>query len=76
MGTNITNSTFTGVKWDGQALEAVNIVAMALLNMTELFKSQNIEIECLLKVNPLQTVEQLEELNETQVNVENDKDLE
>ena len=52
MGTNITNNTFTGIKWDGEALEAVNIVAMALLNMTELFKSQNIEIECLLKLEP------------------------
>ena len=52
MGTNVTNNTFTGVKWDSEALEAVNIVALALLNMTELFKSQSIEIECLLKVEP------------------------
>lgn len=47
---DITNCTFNGVKWDDKALESVNLVAKALLNMTQLFKSQNIEIECLLKL--------------------------
>ena len=49
-GTSINNCTFTGVVWDGQAIEAVNSVALALLNLTELFKAQNIEIESLLKI--------------------------
>lgn len=53
--TLIKDNTFTGVKWDGQALEAVNTVAQALLNLTELFKSQHIEIECLLKLEPVRT---------------------
>ncbi|MCP3683255.1 MAG: hypothetical protein GY861_11250 [bacterium] len=30
--------------WDGQALESVDKISQALLNMTELFKSQEIEI--------------------------------
>lgn len=30
--------------WDDQAIEAVNNVSKALLNMTKLFKSQNISI--------------------------------
>ncbi len=48
--TNISNNIFTGVKWDAQALEAVNLVAKGLVNLTELFKSQNIHIETMLKV--------------------------
>ena len=48
----VSNNNFVleGVKWDGQSLEAVNNVAKALLNLTELFKSQNIHIESLLKI--------------------------
>ena len=49
-GTNISNNTFTGVVWDAQAVEAVTYVAQGLLNLTELFKTQNIQIESLLKV--------------------------
>lgn len=30
--------------WDDQAIKAVNDVAKALLNMSELFKSQNIQV--------------------------------
>jgi len=49
----ISNNLFQGVVWDGQAIEAINNVAKALLNLTEVFKSQNIQIEALLKVeNP------------------------
>jgi len=49
----IQNNTFTGVKWDGEAIESINIVARALLNLTEIFKSQEIHIEAMLKVeNP------------------------
>jgi hypothetical protein len=46
----IQNSIFCGVHWDGQAIEAVNNTAKALLNLTELFKAQNIHIDCLLRV--------------------------
>ncbi len=58
---SISNSTFTGVKWDGEAIEAVNIVARALSNMTELFKSQNIAIECLLKIEQPHSADILED---------------
>jgi len=46
----INNSEFIGVKWDAQVIETIQTVAQALLNLTELFKSQHIEIECLLKI--------------------------
>ena len=46
----ITGNTFTGVHWDKEATEAVVITARALLNLTELFKSTNINIEALLKI--------------------------
>lgn len=46
----IQNNTFIGVQWDANAIEAVNNVSKALLNMTELFKSQNIKIE-MIKIN-------------------------
>ncbi len=39
-----------GVKWDEKAVEGVNNVAKALLNLTELYKSQNIVIETFLKI--------------------------
>jgi hypothetical protein len=48
--TVISNNQFYGVKWDAQAIETVNTVAKALLNLTELFKIQDIKIDCLLKV--------------------------
>jgi hypothetical protein len=47
----ISNNTFTGVHWDAEAVQAIVLVAQALLNLTELFKSQNINIEALLRVN-------------------------
>ena len=47
----ISNCNLTGVVWDGQAIEAVAMVAKALLNLTEVFKSQNIEIKSLINVN-------------------------
>jgi hypothetical protein len=50
----ISNNIFTGVQWDGQALEAVNNVSKALLNLTKLFRSQNIKIE-MIKINADQT---------------------
>tara|TARA_R110002126_G_scaffold273647_1_gene418242 strand:- start:456 stop:659 length:204 start_codon:yes stop_codon:yes gene_type:complete len=53
----ISNCQFYGVKWDAQAVSAIQTVAeglvanaQALGKLAELFKSQNINIECLLKV--------------------------
>lgn len=43
-GKTVKNNVFYGVKWEGEAIEAVNNVARALLNLTEIFKSQNIKI--------------------------------
>ena len=48
--TNITGCTFTGVKWDKTAVESINNVSKALLNLTELYKSQNINIESLISI--------------------------
>lgn len=42
-GTTIQNCTFTGVHWDAKAVETVQTVAQALLNLTQLFRSQGIE---------------------------------
>lgn len=49
--TTISNNTFTGVHWDADAVESVNMVAKGLLNLSELFKSQNIHIDSLLNIN-------------------------
>lgn len=46
----IKDSTFYGVKWDPPSLEVLKIVAQGLNNLTELFKSQNIEIKSLLTI--------------------------
>jgi len=51
----IQNNVFQGVVWDGQAIEALNSTAKALLNLTEIFKSQNIQIDSLLKVEAPKT---------------------
>jgi hypothetical protein len=50
MKNTIKNSKFTGVHWDAKAIEAVNTTAKALLNLTELFKSQHITIESMVKI--------------------------
>jgi hypothetical protein len=47
----IRNNVFTGVHWDAQAIESVSMVAQGLLNLSELFKSQNIQIDSMLKIN-------------------------
>jgi hypothetical protein len=49
-GTTISNNIFQGVVWDAKAVEAIQTVASALLNLTEIFKTQNIQIEALLKI--------------------------
>ena len=42
--TVIKNNVLQGVVWDGQAIEAINNISKAILNLTELLKSQNIKI--------------------------------
>jgi len=56
--TNLTGCSFYGVKWDEKATEAVSIVATGLLEnakalhkLADLFNSQHITIDCLLKVD-------------------------
>jgi hypothetical protein len=46
----ISNCNCTGVIWDGQAIEAINYVARGLMNLTEVFRSQNIQIDSMIKV--------------------------
>lgn len=60
----VSNCDFYGVKWDGKAVESVIVVAEALRenakaieanaksiqSLIEVFKAQNVEIQCLLKV--------------------------
>lgn len=48
---NINNSIVTCKIWDDDAMETVQTVAKALLNLTELFKAQNIKIESLVKMD-------------------------
>jgi hypothetical protein len=55
--TRIENSEFYGVRWDAQAVSAIQTVADGLLanaqalgKLAEVFKSQNINIECLIKI--------------------------
>jgi hypothetical protein len=47
MATNISNNIFTGVKWNKSSIQTVQTVAQALLNITEVFKSQNINFTLL-----------------------------
>lgn len=42
---------FQGVVWDGKAIQAIEHVAKALLNLTEVFKSQHIQIDSMLYVS-------------------------
>lgn len=49
--TTISNNQFIGVQFDPSTVETVHIVAKALLNLTELFKTQNITIDSMLHVN-------------------------
>ena len=47
----ITNCQFYGIKWEKEALETLQTVAEALLNLTKVFAATNIQIDCLLKVD-------------------------
>ena len=49
--TAVTNCTFIGTQWDAQAVESVSMVAKGLLNLSELFCTQNIHIDSMLKIN-------------------------
>jgi len=56
-GTTVTNSQFYGVHWDAKSVEAIQTVAdglvanaQALGALAQVFKSQNIRVECLLKI--------------------------
>lgn len=53
---DIKDNEFYGVKFEGEAIESILVVAKALLNITELFKAQNIQIDTLLKVMPPEEV--------------------
>jgi hypothetical protein len=46
----ISNCTFTGVHWDKATLDIIRDVTKALLNLSELFRSQNVQIDSLLKL--------------------------
>lgn len=50
--TTVQNCTFIGVQYNHKAIEAVKIIAEALLNLTQLFKTQNIQIDSLLSIKP------------------------
>jgi hypothetical protein len=43
-GTTIQHCNFIGVQWDKPALETVQTVAQALLNLTALFRSTGLEV--------------------------------
>lgn len=47
----ISDCHFQGIVWDGKAIQAIEHVAKALLNLTEVFKSQHIQIDNLLYVS-------------------------
>lgn len=49
--TKIEGCTFQGVVFDEKATESIHVIAKALLNLTEVFRAQGINIDCLLQVN-------------------------
>jgi len=46
----ISNCTFTGVQWDASTLDIIKDVSKALLNLSELFRSQNVKIDSMLRI--------------------------
>jgi hypothetical protein len=56
--TTIKDSQFYGVKWDEPSLNVLKDVSKALLNLTELFKGQNVTIDSLLRITAPQAVEE------------------
>ena len=60
---SVVNTTFTGIHWDSKSVQTVQTVAEGLVEnakalgqLASLFRSQNIQIECLLKIEPPKTV--------------------
>lgn len=53
----INNSEFNAVKFDENAIGVMQTVAEALLNLTQVFVSQNIEMECMVKVEGVPLVD-------------------
>lgn len=47
---SIQNCRFAAVEWDKAALETLQTVARGLANLTELFKSQNVTVEAMIRV--------------------------
>jgi hypothetical protein len=48
---SIHNCQFVGAIWEEKSIQAVQTVAQALLNLTDLFKSQGISVNSLLTIN-------------------------
>ena len=48
---SIHDCQFVGAIWEEKSLQAVQTVAQALLNLTDLFKSQGISVQSLLTIN-------------------------
>lgn len=46
----IENCNFAGVHWDAKAVEAVQTVANALLNLTRLFESQEVKVDTMVRI--------------------------
>jgi hypothetical protein len=46
----VTGSTFNGVVWDKASLDVIALVARGLVNLTELFKSQHVQIDALMSI--------------------------
>jgi hypothetical protein len=47
---NISNCTFIGIQFDELSIDTLNTCAKALLNITELFRAQNVHIDNLLRI--------------------------
>jgi hypothetical protein len=48
---SIHNCQFVGAIWEEKSLQAIQTVAQALLNLTDLFKSQGISVQSFLTIN-------------------------
>lgn len=46
----IENCNLTGVSFDPITEKTINMVAEALLNLTTLFKNQNVQLESMIKI--------------------------
>lgn len=62
-GSIISNNIFYGVRWDEAAVQSVQTVAEGLRNLSELFKSQNIHVDAMIKIVDNPTVQHDEQKN-------------